>query len=115
MLDYRLYHRTDATSPSTRMKANHAITKVSRITGVSYGLIVGQGRPQGVVAARFMAAWMLRHTLHLSYAEIAIALRRADHSAAIHMVKRAEHMRQTDGSFLALSNRCTSTSSRSEL
>jgi len=81
------------------MTPNEILSQVSDVTGVPVEIILGKNRTERVSEARFMAAWLMREMLFLTFAQIGAALSRSDHSSAMHCYSRANHLRETNQQF----------------
>lgn len=95
MLDVALHDETF--SEETRSAWVRSILRAtSTVFGVGIEDLIGPRRSRAVAHARFCAALLLRDICHLSYPEIAKELHRADHTTAVHAVRRAVEKTYSD-------------------
>ncbi len=78
------------------MRADELITRVAAHYGVPRDVMRSAERRKSYVHARHVAAWALRRTLELSYAEIGQLLGDRDHSTMIYACAKVEERRRRD-------------------
>jgi len=71
--------------------ADEVIGVVSRVTGVSYGMITGRRRLREVVNARYIVAYILHDEFNWTLTDTGKALGR-DHALMIHAVKQINNI-----------------------
>jgi len=72
------YHRSDL--------AREAVAKAAREHRVNPAAIIGHERNRRVQPARRYAAWLMRHLLGMSFAEIGYVLGQRDHTTVMYML-----------------------------
>lgn len=81
---------------------------VAAETGLSESDILGRRAHHTLSSARALACWGARHALRRSYPRIARGMAR-DHSTVFHAIRKAEHLREIDPAFRALSEQLLAT------
>ncbi len=75
------------------------LEETSARTGFGVHRLVGPERTAQIAHARFAFAWVAQQALAASKPMIANELKRADYTAAVHGIRRAEQLRATDPVF----------------
>lgn len=74
----------------TSARARRIITATAAAFGMAEAALTGESRLRSIVGPRQVAMLLLRDLLNLSYPAIAKALRRLDHTTAMHGIKAAQ-------------------------